>query len=87
MIPVAERAIESGSPDELVQVLTEKVRHEVLERFERAMTLKTGADESVDAGREYVEAMLGLEVWSQKLYLTMESGPHDGPEGEVHRHG
>ncbi len=33
VVPVTERAIESGSPDELVQVLTEKVRREVLERF------------------------------------------------------
>lgn len=85
VVPVAERAVESGSPDELVEVLTEKVRHEVLERLERAMTLKPHADESVASAREYVEAMLGLEVWSHKLYACASAGPHED-HGEAHEH-
>ena len=85
MVPVAERAVESGSPDELVQVLTDKVRHETLERFGRAMTLKPHAGESVAAARAYVEAMLGLEVWSHKLYACASAGPHE-EHGEAHEH-
>lgn len=85
VVPVAERAIESGSPDELVQVLTEKVRHEVLERFGRAMALKPHADAGVASAREYVEAMLGLEVWSHKLYACASAGPHED-HGEAHEH-
>jgi len=85
VVPVAERAIDSGSPDELVQVLTEKVRREVLERFGRAMTLKPHVDESVASAREYVEAMLGLEVWSHKLYACASAGPHE-EHGEAHEH-
>jgi hypothetical protein len=85
VVPIAERAIESGSPDELVLVLTEKVRHEVLERFGRAMTLKPHAGESVASAREYVEAMLGLEVWSHKLYACAAAGPHE-EHGEAHQH-
>jgi hypothetical protein len=85
VVPVAERAIDSGSPDELVQVLTEKVRREVLERFGRAMTLKPHAAESVASAREYVEAMLGLEVWSHKLYACASAGPHE-EHGEAHEH-
>jgi hypothetical protein len=84
VVPVAERAIESGSPDELVALLTEKIRHEVLERFERAMALKSRADEDVAAARAYVEATLGLEVWSHKLYGCASAGPHD--HGEAHLH-
>lgn len=85
VVPVAERAIESGSPDELVRVLTEKVRHEVLERFGWAMTLKPHAEENVASAREYVEAMLGLEVWSHKLYACASAGPHE-LHGEAHEH-
>lgn len=85
VVPVAEQAIESGSPDELVQVLTEKIRHEVLERFGRAIALKPHADESVASAREYVEAMLGLEVWSHKLYACASAGPHE-EHGEAHEH-
>lgn len=85
VVPIAERAVESDSPDELVDVLTEKVRHEVLERFGRAMALKPHAGESVAAAREYVEAMLGLEVWSHKLYACASAGPHE-EHGEAHEH-
>lgn len=85
VVPVAERAVESGSPDELVALLTEKVRHEVLERFGRAMSLKPHAGQSVASGREYVEAMLGLEVWSHKLYTCASAGPHE-EHGEAHEH-
>lgn len=85
VVPVAERAVETGSPDELIQALTDKVRHEVVERFEKAMTLKAHADEGVAAAREYVEAMLGLEVWSHKLYACASAGPHE-EHGEAHEH-
>lgn len=85
VVPVAEQAIESGSADALVAVLTNKVRDEILERFAKAMTLKAHADEGVAAAREYVEAMLGLEVWSHKLYACASAGPHD-EHGEAHQH-
>jgi hypothetical protein len=87
-VPVAERAVESGSPDELVRLLTDKVqvRNEVIERFEKAMALKPGADgRDVAATRAYVEAMLGLEVWSHKLYACASAGPH-AEHGEAHQH-
>ena len=94
VIPVAERAIESGSPDELVRLLTETVRAEVTRRLAHAMELKRhAADErNVEAEREYVEAMLGLQVWSHKLYLTAKGpahiGAHEHEEGaeEIHEH-
>jgi hypothetical protein len=85
VVPVAERAIETGSPDELVGVLTDRVRSQVLERFDRAMALKPLAGENVHAARAYVEAELGLEVWSHKLYACAGAGPHD-EHGEPHEH-
>lgn len=85
VVPVAERAIESGSPDELVRLLTDKVRHEVVERFEHAMELKPYADQGVAPARAYVEASLGLQVWSHKLYACASAGPHE-EHGEPHQH-
>jgi len=85
VVPVAERAIEAGSPDELVDLLTDKVRHELRERFEHVMALKSHADENVAHAREYVEAMLGLEVWSHMLYGCASAGPHD-EHGAPHQH-
>jgi hypothetical protein len=85
VVPIAERAIETESPDELIQALTDKVHHEVVERFGKAMTLKAHAGEGVAAARAYVEAMLGLEVWSHSLYAAASADPHE-EHGEGHRH-
>ena len=49
------------------------------------MVLKGHANEGVAAAREYVEAMLGLEVWSHKLYGCASAGPHD-EHGGAHEH-
>lgn len=78
VIPVAERAIETGSPDELIGVLGDIVAEQVKHRLDHAMQLKTYADVGVADGREYVEAMLGLEVWSHKLYLAALASAHGG---------
>ena len=82
VVPVAERAIETGSPDELLELLTETIRAEVKRRFDRVMELRNHADESVDDAREYVEAMLGLEVYTHGLNECAHAGPHRA----AHRH-
>lgn len=78
VIPVAERAIETGSAEELIRVLSDLLAEEVKERFERVMVLQKQADGPVPEAREYVEAMLGLEVWSHKLYLATQAEAHAG---------
>ncbi|MDO8586965.1 MAG: DUF6448 family protein [Armatimonadota bacterium] len=83
VIPVAEKAIETGSVDELLKVLSDILRAEVQEKFDLVMRLKPHAAGPVDAAREYVEAMLGLQVYSHKLYQCMKAEPH----GEEHKHG
>lgn len=78
VIPIAENAIASGSPADLIEFLTAAVRTEVNERFDAMLNRKERASRSVDGAREYVEAMLGLEVWSHKLYVAMKAVPHVG---------
>lgn len=85
VVPAAERAIDSGSPDELIQLLSDKVHDEIVERFAKAMSLKVHADDGVAAARAYVEATLGLQLWSHKLYACASAGPHD-EHGEAHQH-
>lgn len=82
VIPVAERALETGSPDELIAVLYDIVAEQVKHRLDHAMQLKTHADTGVAEAREYVEAMLGLQVWSHKLYLAALASAH----GDEHHH-
>ena len=78
MIPVAERALETGSGDELIGVLNDIVAEQVKHRLDVAMERKTHADAGVAEAHEYVEAMLGLQVWSHKLYLAALASAHGG---------
>jgi hypothetical protein len=84
VIPAAERALESGSPDELIDVLCASVREQVIDRHQRAMTLEARAGESVDAAREHVEAMLGLQVWAHSVYKQVMADPHAHLSGHDH---
>ena len=83
VIPVAEEAIESGNPEQLADLLCGMVRDQVLHRFEHMQHLEQRAGHGVEAAREYVEAMLGLQVWSHKLYMSAKSEAHEGH----HEHG
>jgi hypothetical protein len=64
VIPAAERALGSGSPAELADMLCTEVRDQVESRLAHAMALRKHADGGVPQARAWVEAMLGLQVWS-----------------------
>lgn len=80
VIPVAERAIETGSLDELVTLLSDTLQHETKRRFDHVMELKTRSGRGLRESREYTTAMLGLQVWSHKLGLAMKAAAHEGHE-------
>lgn len=77
VIPVAEKAIETGSPDKLVQMLSDTVQAEIKKKFDRVMQLKKRFGGTVAERREYIEAMLGLQVYSHKLYKCATSELHE----------
>lgn len=85
IIPIAEKAIETGSIEELKEALTNLIANEIEYRFAHLQYLKQFTEESVEDAREYVESMLGLQVWSHKIYLAATSGLHN-KDGE-HHHG
>jgi hypothetical protein len=85
VIPVAEKAIETGSPDALIGLLTDTLRQEVQHRFKHMLHLRDHSPENVSQAREYVEAMLGLEIYSHQLYQAMKADPHGGHQ--EHHHG
>jgi hypothetical protein len=77
VIPVAERSLARGHPDELVEVLCAELREQVRHRHDNAMRLKVDAELSVPAARAYVEAMLGLQVWAHKVHRQLTADPHE----------
>lgn len=83
-IPAAERALASGSPDELAEVLCAEIRAQVEQRHAQAMALKAHAGEGVARAREYVEAMLGLQVWAHGVHRQATTDPHAHHGGHQH---
>ncbi|MET4686235.1 DUF6448 family protein [Sinorhizobium fredii] len=85
VIPVVEKAIETGSPEALIRFLTDTLRDEVKHRFDRIRHLRAHSPTDIPVARKYVEAILGLEVYSHQLYQAMKAAPHErDPE---HHHG
>jgi hypothetical protein len=75
-IPAAERALASGSPGVLVDVLSGEVRDQVERRLQQAMDLRPDAGDTVASARRYVEAMLGLQVWAHGVHRQVTAAPH-----------
>lgn len=89
-IAAADKALESGSAEALVQEVAERVAAGVRERFAHAAERKKHADESVEAGREFVEAYVEYVHYVERLYLDAArpaGAHHEGAEAEgEHRH-
>lgn len=86
VIGVAERAISVGAPDALVELLTNELAAEIRGRFAELLRLQARADGDVEANREYVEAMLGLQVWAHSLHESIHSYPHEHAHENAHAH-
>ncbi|MEJ1109494.1 MULTISPECIES: DUF6448 family protein [unclassified Kribbella] len=77
VIPAAERAITLGSAQPLEDALCDIVRQQVELRHARVMALEEQAHSSLPGARDYVEAMLGLQVWAHRLYKqALADHPH-----------
>ena len=76
VIPLAERAIETGSPEQLADFLTGVLRDQLKHRLDHVSALAITKDRSLPDARRYVEAMLGLEVFSHHLYQAMQTPSH-----------
>lgn len=78
VVPLAERAIETRDPHEVLTLLEEALRDELEEKFGRVMRLAQKRDGTIAGEREYVEAMLGFQVWSHTTYECIKSGLEHG---------
>lgn len=76
-IPAALRAIDTASPRPLESFLVEAIRREVAARLVALFSAKEQAAESPEAARRYVAEVLGLQVWSHRLYGAIRAHPHE----------
>ena len=84
VIPLAERAIDTDDPSALAEFLAAAVRTETLERFAAMRTARADAErDGVASRRAYVQAALGLQVWSHKLHAAVHAAAHEGAHQPV----
>ena len=68
IIAESDKALESGSVDNLVKDVTDAVAKGIRDKFAHAKETKKHADDSVEAGREYVEAYVVFTHYVERLY-------------------
>lgn len=83
VIPLAEQAISSGDPSALADFLAEEAREETLHRFETMRRARPDDERDIASQREYVERMLGLQVWAHHLHQNIHAA---APEHGAHTH-
>jgi len=74
-VAAADKALETGKVEELVKLVTEKVANSIRDRFKDTLEKKKRANESVNAGREFVEAYVPFTHYVERIYVTAE-GAH-----------
>jgi hypothetical protein len=72
-VALADKALESGSVDHLVNILTDATAKGIRERFHRALEAKKHAEENVSAGREFVESYVIFTHYVEGLHSKIKS--------------
>jgi hypothetical protein len=84
-VALADKALEDGSIDKLVNVLTNAMAKGIRERFQHANETQKHANESVEAGRKFVESYVIFTHYVEGLHGLIKGGAaHHGEGGNSH---
>jgi len=83
-VAAADKALESGSVENLVKLVTDAAAKGVRERFAHTVESKKHAEHTVDAGRKFVEAYVEFTHYVERLHMDAERpSAHGKAEGAV----
>jgi hypothetical protein len=85
-IVAADDALDSGSVEKLVKLVTDDVAHGIRERFHQAREAKAHAEHNVQAGREFVQAYVELTHYVERLHADANSSAHHTEAAVAHEH-
>ncbi|MFY9569768.1 MAG: DUF6448 family protein [Blastocatellia bacterium] len=75
-IPAADKALEGGSSDHLLRMLTATMQEGVREHFKHTTSLKNFKKDDIESGREYVKAYVVFIHYVERLYEASKSSTH-----------
>jgi len=79
-IEAADKAVESGSVDELMADVSAQIAGGIRERFRAVMEKRGHSSDSVEAGREYVKAYITFIHYVENLHLAIVGQGAHGEE-------
>ena len=82
-IAAADKALESGSVDNVVKEITQTISTSIRQRFNEAMEAKKQENASVQKGREYVKAYIEFIHYVEKLHLAATDAIETSEETET----
>ena len=77
-VALGDRAIEAGDAEPVVTLLADGMQDKVHALFEEARAARARRDESVEAGREWVDAYVRYIIFVHGLQQAIEAGPAHG---------
>jgi hypothetical protein len=75
-IPAADKALQQGSVEPLVKLVTEAVEHGIREHFAAANSRKGFDKNDVDSGRKYVQAYVPFLHYVEGIYEATKATAH-----------
>jgi hypothetical protein len=86
-VAAADQALETGSPDALLRLISTDVDHGLRERFARVLAARSQATESAALGRAYVAAYVEFVHYAERLRVhARSSAGHDEPNRADREH-
>ncbi len=77
-IAAAEKALQVGDAKVITDLLTEELVTQTQKWFDNAIKAKEHKDESVEAGREWVDAYVKYVIYVHGLHQKIKAGPKHG---------
>jgi hypothetical protein len=79
-VAAAEKALQTGDIEVFTDLLSGEIKEGVQKWFDAAMQAKKHKDDSLDAGREWVDAYVKYVVYVHGLHAKIQAGPQHGVE-------
>ncbi|MDT8443908.1 MAG: DUF6448 family protein [Desulfuromonadales bacterium] len=86
VIAKADRALEQGSVEELAKAIAAHTEKGIRERFKHALETSKHAQDSVKAGREYVEAYVTYVHYVEGIAQAVHASAHHGEKAAPAKH-
>jgi hypothetical protein len=82
-IIAADKALETGSVQNLINEVTAHISEGIQRRFNTLMEKKKHAEASIEAGREYVKAYVTFIHYVENLFILSNESPHHQKHGHA----